>query len=198
MTLEANLQTQRTLEYRRSQRLSMRTGGVVGNWVASGQNATGTMVAGRLYATPLYLPDTCRVSALIISVTTGSAGNARIGLYTDSGGYPSTRLFVATEITTMGTASLKRQAVNLTLPHGFYWAVIVMDSTPILAEDSNSTGVITHWLGGDSGTDLIGHSGIIVTFDYAALPDPFTAGGTYTTTVQPRIQAQIGKYGKLD
>jgi hypothetical protein len=152
-----------------------------------------------LYAVPLYLPDTCRVNALICSVTTGSAGNARMGLYTDSGGYPATSLLVATEITTIGTSGLKQQLVNLTLPCGFYWGAIVFDSTPTMQEDDNASGTNMNWLGGTSGTDITGHAGITVTHAYDALPTPsFTGGGVLATTVQPRILMRIGKYGGLN
>jgi len=98
----------------------------------------------------------------------------------------------------MGTASLKRQVVGLTLPCGFYWAAIVCDSTPTMQEDDNSLGQCMNWLGGSSGTDVIIHPGINVAFAYAALPDPFTAGAALSTTTQPTIRMQIGKYGRQE
>jgi len=186
------------LDYRRSQRLSMRSGGIIGNWVTSGLSAAGAAAANVLYATPIYLPDTCRVDALICSVTVGSAGNMRMGLYTDLNGYPDTRLFVATEITTVATAGLKYQAVGMTLPYGFYWAACVFDSTPTMQEDDNGASGQTMgpWLGGDSATDVTVHPGINVAFTYAALPTPFTASAAYSSTTQPRILLRIGKIGR--
>jgi len=205
MPLETNLQTQKNLDYRRSQRLSIRSGGIIGNWGNSGINNTAQVGFSVLYAVPLYLPDTCRVSAIFcMVVTTGAvaSGNARMSLYTDSAGYPGTKLVTETEVV-VTTTGIKRQLIGLTLPCGFYWGAITFSTASIaqatMQNEQNGAGqVMNSWFGGDSATDITDHAGINVAFTYDVLPTTFTAGAVYGSTIQPRILMQIGKYGMLD
>lgn len=195
MPWDTSLDTRAELDYRRSHRLSSREGSVITNWQTSGIDTTVAAVAGRIYAVPIYLPDTIHVSRIISEVTTGTAGNMRMSLYTDSGGYPNALVKVETEITTTATAGIKVQDISLTLPNGFYWGATHFDATPTMRADNIGDGAM--WLGFSTAVDTVTHPGIIVTDAYGALPDPFTAGGTLVTTAIPRVLLTTGKYGNL-
>jgi hypothetical protein len=171
----------------------MITGGILNNWSQSGQNSTAAVSTDVLYAAPIYLPDTCRIARMFAEVTGASAGNLRMSIYTDSGGYPNTLLLTETEITTMGTTGIKQQSIGLTLPYGFYWVASVYSSTPTMRADPVGAGQVMHWLGGTSATDTAPHTGISVAHTYGALPSTFTGGGTLVVGAIPRMLLGVGK-----
>jgi hypothetical protein len=193
----ANLYPRLNADYRQSQRLPLRDDGLIISWVSSGQAATVVVAANTIYAVPLYIPTTVRIGAIYSEVTTASAGNIRMTLYADNNGYPGQRLAAETEITTAGTAGIKRQTIDIVVPYGFYWGAIVFSSTPTMRGENAVGGQCAHWLGLAAATDTAPYSGISVAFSYAALPATFPSGGSFVSATIPRIIVAIGPGGDL-
>lgn len=177
--------------YRDSQRLPMIEDGVLDIWTSNGGSATMVAAADVLYACPIYVPNTCRLGHLFPEVTTGAAGNMRFGIYTDVAGIPATLLFDSGEVST-AVAGVKRAALGLTVPYGFYWTAVVFSATPTMR--AQTTG--THWLGFAATTETNPNNGVTIAHIFAALPNPF---GTPTALINtpPRVLVDIGKYGRL-
>jgi hypothetical protein len=113
---------------------------------------------------------------IAISVSAG-AGNARLGIYdlgTDL--YPGDLVddFGAVDVSAGGVKQVTISG-DLQLTKGIYYTVWVSDNTPSFRVGLPS------WtpLGEDGATGDVTAMGVhwMVTYTYAALPDPFTAGG---------------------
>ncbi len=181
-------------DYRGTQRPSVRLApsAFITAFCTSGQNTTVLTSANTLYATPIFLPDTVRVSHIWLDVATGAAVNFRMALYYDSSGYPGARVFAESEIVVGGAGGPFRQVVAKTLPCGFYWGASVFSAGLTVRTEGNGGGQCTPWIGQVSAVSVIVNPGISVAFTYAALPDPFTAGATLATTNVPRITVACG------
>jgi len=180
-----------------SQWLPKRAGGMLRSWVTSGQNLTTPAVSvDTLYAVPVYIPHMMRIDRLVAEVTTGAVGNMKIGLYDDSGGYPNVLLNDSGSIDTT-TGGLKQSAIGLVVPQGFYWLATIFSATPNMRLETNVDGNCMNWLGHASATDTAKHTGISVAFAFAALSNPFTAGGVLATTPLPRVMVALGKDGHI-
>lgn len=141
--------------------------------------ANQTLTANMLYATFLYVARAITIDRIAVWVSTADAvnPNIRLGIYNDGANlYPGTLLLDA-GVVSAATTGLKAIEISQALTKGLYWVVAVSDGTPTLrATDANTM----QWtpLGLDS-TDITANLiGWTVAFTYAALPNPFTAGGT--------------------
>ena len=139
--------------------------------------------AGVLDMVPFYVPITQTFDRIAINVTTAAAGNARLGIYADSGEvYPGARLLDAGVVTT-GTTGIREMIINITLSPGLYWTVRQQDATPSLQAISG------HGLIALGSADLAAMvTGWRVTRAYIdGLPDPFPVGASQLTGARPVV-----------
>lgn len=99
-----------------------------GRWypVQIGGANTTNANASRAFAVPMPLPRYAQLGGIGIEVSTAwtTAGNARVGVYADTGfAMPGTRLLDCGTVT--ATASVKTFATTLDLAAGMYWLVAV-------------------------------------------------------------------------
>lgn len=149
-----------------------RTGSV---WIGSGPFqtlGTATLTADRLYAVPIYISETTTFDRIGINVTTGSgAFNARLGIYNNSAGAPSTLVLDCGTVSVAAVAAVAA-TISQSLTPGWYWLVLVTDGTPAVSSGLLHPG----WLEQHAAqADIYTPSNSIIrtTFTYAALPTPF-------------------------
>lgn len=155
----------------------------------AGINALGpaaiSTAAGALDMVPFYVPVTQTFDRIAINVTTAAAGNARLGLYADTGAvYPGIRLLDAGVVTT-GTTGIRWVAISpsLTLAPGLYWTARLQDATPSI-QGLSGHGLIA--LGSDDLAAIV--TGWRLTRVYGdGLPDPFPAGAAFLTAGRPVV-----------
>lgn len=120
-------------------------------WVFGGSSGTVTVTAGRVYYIPVIIPTTRTVTDLVANVTTLAAGNLRMGLYTDSGGVPSSLVYTAGTAST-GTTGYKHINNSQSVTAGLYWIALQFDATPTLERIGNEANVV----GGGFGATILG------------------------------------------
>lgn len=156
----------------------------------SGVNAlqSAALVANILRAMPFIAPARGgTLDRLAFAVTSFVAGNARIGLYTntsDSVIYPDALLADSGSIST-GSNGVKTYTLSQTLTPGrMYWLAIVSDSTATIR---TLNGASTGNLMGNPASFLVNpYVGLSVSFTYDVLPGTFTAGATpFNSTSTP-------------
>lgn len=140
-----------------------------------------TLVANRMYAMPFVAPGRTGVTIdrLGINVTTGSSGNARLGIYNDSSGYPGTLLLDAGTVVTTSIAVVTVTISQALTPGNRYWLVYVSNATPTVR--SIPVNSCSHALGFSSALGTAGNCGLYVSFTYGALPTPFPSTPTMIT-----------------
>lgn len=128
---------------------------------------TRTLVANTLYAIPLVVGAPGTATRIGIEVSTGSAGNARLGIYNNNVGaaQPGTLLLDAGTIVTTTPAFLEI-VISLSLEPGKYWLVLVTNATPGVRALS-ATGVAWPMVVGLTTTRAVSPTRA---FAYAALP----------------------------
>jgi hypothetical protein len=141
----------------------------------AGSTTNLAITANSLYAYPFVVPESQTFDRIAIKVQTLSAGNVRLGIYSDNGTvYPGALLVDAGEVD-VGATGVKSLTINQTLTAGLYWLVLVGNSTPTL------TGVVSGYSYSCIGSsDLTAASNMywLAGFPYAALPTPFPAGAS--------------------
>lgn len=104
-----------------------------GGLVSAGSGGVGTVTvdADQLYFLPFPVPERQVFTAMGLRVTAG-AGNARLGIYVDGGGYPSDLVFDYGEVS---TAAIGVQTITytVTLYKGLYWLAVMFSATPTVA-----------------------------------------------------------------
>ncbi len=167
----------------------MRTGEY---WLpAPGTEVLVAIAADNLYTSPIVVPRDITIDRITIEVTAPGAGGtrARLGIYRDGVNlYPGSLLLDAGEVA-VDVNGIKPRVINQALTKGLYWFCLVSDGTPTISA--------TGYLGGQPPwlrvypTDFTHRSNCwVVGHAYAALPDPYTAGGafsTYAYRILPRI-----------
>lgn len=160
-------------------------GYVSGNYYYGGVGTFGTntftAAANQLYAVPIDVAFSVTLAAICIEVTTLAAGNVRMGVYRNSGAYPST-LVVDAGTADTGTTGFKEIVTTQVLTPGKYWLASVFDATPTLRRLSGLANPSSIQLGANQEADSVGdvRGRVIVAHTYGALPDPFTGSGTYS------------------
>jgi hypothetical protein len=142
-------------------------------------------VADRLYAIPIYIPQLTTVATIGARVSSGIAGNMRLGLYLDDGGYPGDLAFDSGDLSTAAAADKTYAAAYVPTYIGWHWLAIVTSAITSMLSHSNS--IVPSLLGQDSNTDTVNHAYIYAAHAYAALPDPFPAGATYGANQPPDV-----------
>ena len=147
---------------------------------------TGAITANRLYAIPFLVSGTHTYTKIGIYVGTLSAGNVRLGIYNNLDGdvYPGALLLDA-GVVDVGSTGLKEVVISLQLQPGLYWLALGGSSTPTLRAIAVAGAMPI--LGLDNAFNTTPGIGWYVAFTYAALPNPFTGGGTVQTAAQPAI-----------
>ncbi len=140
-----------------------------------------SVTVNRLIAVPLIVSRDMTVDRICIYVqVAGAAGKkARLGIYNNGTNlYPGTLLLDAGEVA-IDSTGIKAITINQALTKGVYWLAIVCNDGNLdikgianifLAPPLSIHDVYHHV---SNGQWYVAHS-------YAALPDPFTAGGTLT------------------
>jgi len=159
-----------------------------------GALTTTALAANTLYATPIFIPALNTYTGIALEITVASAGNFRFGIYNDGGGVPTSLVVDAGTLAHTLTGS-KESAISQALPPGWYWLALVASTTPTVRTVAVAPSL--PWLGYTSGTDPASggtsrnYVGWSVAFTYAALPNPFTAGGALMTTAVARLMLKF-------
>lgn len=148
----------------------------------TGGMGTTSFTADNLRAWPFMVGEDTSFDSIAIEITTGVAGNARIGIYEDNGlGYPGVLLVDSGNLDT-SSAALKNAAITQTLKkHVLYWLVLVTSAAPTLRTQLGTINI----LGLPSTIGGTVTSIWAVSFTFAALPNPFSASATATTGNPP-------------
>ncbi len=89
------------------------------------------LVANIIYATPIFVPKRTTIDGIAATVTTGSAGAARLGLYFEENGIPTDLVIDAGTIdTTSVSDTLVASISDTVIEAGWYFAAWVSNSTP--------------------------------------------------------------------
>lgn len=139
-----------------------------------------TLVANKLLGIPFLVARSMTFDRIAIQVTTlADPSNIRLGIYNDGTNlYPGTLLLDA-GVVSGATTGVKAITISQALTKGLYWLALVSDATPILYSTNPGGDVGSNPLGRNVDYMAFGNSGYTVSFTYAALPTPFTAGGTF-------------------
>jgi len=150
--------------------------------------ALGTLAitASRLYAIPFLVCNTHTYVKIGIYVGTLSAGLVRLGIYSnlDNDVYPGA-LLVDAGVVDVGSTGLKEIVISQQLSPGLYWLALVGNSTPTLRAVTVAGAVPI--IGLDNAFNTTPGNGWYVAFTYAALPNPFTGGGTPNVAALPAV-----------
>jgi hypothetical protein len=149
------------------------------------ENTSLSVALNQLYAMPFFSGNASSITGIGIYQSISATASYRIGLYnttSESDQYPSSLIselgivaFTATGAKFTSVTSLS-QAIT---PNSFYWIAIVGSATASMGATStvNMPPIFGHNSLATFPT-LRSSQHIKVAFTYAALPDPFTAGGT--------------------
>jgi hypothetical protein len=151
---------------------------------------TPTLSANTLYAVPFFVHESETYDGLSITITTTAASNGRLGIYTDSGGYPDELVKDTGDFSTSNAASQPQTFTAETLAAGIYWLVFLTNASTLQVRGILAA-ACTDLLGREitSSPATFGNGNVITRiFSYAALPDPFTAGGSVSSEQAPIIQ----------
>ena len=128
-------------------------------------SGTASTLAGRMYFQRLWFPGQT-IDRMAIEVTTGDAGNARLGLYLDNGsGIPGALLLDAGTVDTTSIALVEASFTAINLPATMVWTAALFEAAP---ECRCGTATNT----GRNGVSSLsaGIRGWIATQSYGALP----------------------------
>lgn len=120
-------------------------------WIFGGSSSNFTVTAGIVYFVPVIIPTTRTVTDLVAKVNTLSAGNIRMGLYTDSSGVPGTLVYTAGTAST-GSTGYKYINNSQSVAAGLYWIALQFDATPAMEQVGNEANVV----GGGFGATILG------------------------------------------
>ena len=139
---------------------------------ASNQSA---IPANRLYYMPFCLPQ-ITVDRILIEVTTGLAGSARLGLYTNLNGMPDQLIVDAGAVDTSAVGIIEASFSPIALP-GWCWVAVVLNAAATLRiSASNNNG----WLLGIANL-ASSAKGLEAAFTYGALPTTAPAPTVFST-----------------
>jgi len=146
---------------------------MVGSATAGGKS----IVADLLYAVPIRIPRDLTLTTIGLEVhTTGTAANARIGLYANAEGHPGA-LIVDSGAFSVGTTGVKEQTISTAVTDGWVWVVFIADGTVTLK--SIPSGNVVNLLGCSYSAGTISSVGyMLLSSTYGALPDPFPSGSS--------------------
>lgn len=141
--------------------------------------AVGTISANSIYYQPIAITGT--VNRIGIEVTTGSAGAARLGLYTNNGGIPGTLILDCGTVDTTNVAIVEATIADTVLRGEWMWMAVVSNATPACRIGAVGAAMIA-----GSSTPSVGIRAYVGTLAYAALPTTAPAI-TSVSSVGPAI-----------
>ena len=166
------------LDYMRYRRVGLYHAGI-----NAADMSTAATSANNLDVLPFYVPDSQAFDRIAINVTTLAAGNARLGIYADTGDvYPGGLLVDAGEVDTE-TAGIKWCAINVTLAPGLYWLARIQNATPTLRSLFHCAMLSIG--SADLGASVV--TGYRLARAYGVLPSPFPAGAVDITSGRPAV-----------
>src|SRR5690349_6184009 len=92
--------------------------------------ATTTISANVFYCQPIALVGT--INRIGIEITTGSAGAARLGLYTNSNSRPSSLILDAGTVDVTNIALVEATIADMPLRGEWLWMAVISNATPTL------------------------------------------------------------------
>ncbi len=149
---------------------------LVGNY-DSGGHSEGSGVAltvNRLYAIPFFVARTRTYDRIAVEVTSGTAGNMRLGVYEDNGSVNPGALKLDAGVVETTAVETDTITISLQLTKGLWWMAGVLNATPSLTKVQESLSYFPLGLNSIFAQQVAGFRA----FTYAALPDPF--GGALT------------------
>jgi hypothetical protein len=181
---------QRTIYGREAYRTK---GSTLNQWYTSPNTGvaltTGAGTVNVLRAIPFIVQKTMTVDQMAINVTTAGAGGtgmARVGIYADNGNnYPGVLIVDAgAAVTTATGVKTFTTGLPVILQPGLYWLAYVHDNiTTAPTMRAFAVGSLIPVLGYASTLPTNAQFGWGVSFTYAFLPNPFSAGGSAITAV---------------
>lgn len=151
--------------------------------------AAGAITANRLYMLPVWVPYAMTITDVVVAVTTGAAGNVRMGVYSMINGAPGLRLDsgdTGQSVSSTGSRVSKSVSVVIDKPQ---WVFLALDSDVAFSTNRCSAHAQVGPIQMQSdGTTAMTFS-FYRTFNYAALPADETAQ-SYTiaaTTAVPVV-----------
>ena len=167
----------------------LRTGEYLGYPFSRGSTDLG-ISANVLYASPLYIARNLTIDRIAINVSAaGAAGTkGRLGIYkTGTNLYPGA-LLKDYDLVNVDGIAVVYAAADQALTEGLYFFALVSNGAPSIKTLYSSWAAM-----GVLSTDLLSANGAwSVAFTYAALPNPFTAGGAFlnhTPIILPRVKS---------
>ncbi|MDX1961181.1 MAG: hypothetical protein SFU98_21610 [Leptospiraceae bacterium] len=141
---------------------------------------TAVLTANVVHLMPFILERRKLITNMAFNVTTAAVGNARLGIYRDSGNlYPGLSLVrPATEINLNSTGT-KSVGIGFGCPQGLYWLAITT-SVNVTIRGFAVTG-LNPILGYDNTLSTACGLGYQINRTYSALPTTFPAGATIKT-----------------
>lgn len=125
--------------------------------------AVATISANSIYYQPISIAGT--VNRIGVEVTTGVAGAARLGLYTNSGGIPGTLILDCGTVDVTSNALVEATIADTVLRGEWIWMAVVSNVAPAFR-----CGTVNSAMVAGSSTPSAGIRGYVGTFAYAALP----------------------------
>jgi hypothetical protein len=130
--------------------------------------AVATIVVNSLYYQPIAITGT--INRIGIEITTGAAGLARLGLYTNNNGIPGTLILDAGTVDTTSIALVEATIPDMVLRGEWMWMAVVSNAAPACR-----CGTVGPAMVAGSTTPSAGIRGYVANFTYGALPTTATA-----------------------
>jgi hypothetical protein len=156
-----------------------------GSAIVQQSPSTGTSGLNQLRASPFLVTKSLSLDTIQAEVTTFVGGaNFRLGIYADEGScYPGALLLDTGNLSGAANAVVSFTITpSLVLPPGLYWLAIVADASITFRAPNAVASGFPNLLGRNSSMGINWrHQFYFLTYTYAALPDPFSAGATINT-----------------
>lgn len=165
-----------------------------GQWygpLPANQPGGGTFPTGELFFCPIWVPYPVSITQLALFVTSNTASSqAKIGLYTDTNGFPDAKLLDSGTFAT-ATLGIKTASFSSTpLAAGLYWGAMTYDrSTGAMSSQNSDPGISQQTGFTMTGATMTGYTRISVSFTFAsgALPNPAGSVAAATSAGMPHV-----------
>ena len=148
----------------------------------------GSVAKDRLFAFPFVCPKQITIDRIGVNVTTGSAGNLRLGIYNDAGIYPGTLLLDSGNIDSAAPAGARSAVINQVLQaNSLYWFAFVCSA--LIQCYCTAIGTCLHGsiMGSDPALPATPRLGIYTAYPFDALPATFPTPPDVLMTAAPII-----------
>jgi hypothetical protein len=125
--------------------------------------AVSTISANSIYYQPISITGT--INRIGIEITTGSAGAARLGIYSNNGGIPGTLILDCGTVDTTNIAIVEATIADTVLRGEWIWMAAVSNATPACRAGTVGSQMIA-----GSSTPSAAIRGYVGSLAYAALP----------------------------